>query len=229
MRKLLLSITLGLITTAAVQAQGMRYFQFDTQCGHGKWQDTSFVVATNNQSLISDVQMELAKPLDSRKLINGVIAPGDGGFNHNTDHWFKWHIKENEWSLAEFAIEVCDGCPYSDIDGDTAYWLNTVRQYCPWSSKPVAEVSKPTAVEDVKAEMELVVYPNPANKILNIKWQGKGTINLYMLNTVGVVVRTATMYQTLPRLDISDLPDGIYFLKIKDGNRSVSRTIEVKK
>lgn len=230
MRKLLLTIALGMITVATAQAQSIRYFQFNnTDCGHGNWQDTSFVVATSNAGLINEVQIELAKPFGERKLIGGAIAAGDGGYNHNAGHWFKWHFKENEWALAEMAIEVCDGCPYSDIDADTAYWLNTVRAYCPWSSQPVREISKPTGLDEVQLQPALVVYPNPASNALNFKWEGSNTINVYMLNTVGVMVRTATMYQALPKLDISELPDGIYFLRIRDGNRSVSRTIEVKK
>ena len=231
MRKLLLIITLNLITAVATYAQTVRYFQFNNlDCGHGNWQDTSFIAATSNTVIINQVLAELDKPLGERKLIVGAIAAGNAGINHNAGHWFKWHFKENEWALAEMAIEVCDGCPYSDIDADTAYWLNTVRAYCPWSSQPVREVPKPTGVDDIlKTNDGIVVYPNPASNILNFKWNNNPTINVYIINTVGITVRTATMYRALPRLDISELPDGIYFLKITDGNRSVSRTIEVKK
>jgi len=230
MRKLLLLIALGIASSIAVQAQNLRYFQFNNiDCGHGNWQDTSFIVATSNAALINEVQVELAKPIGERKIISGAIVAGHGGYNHNAGHWFKWHMKENEWALAEMAMEVCDGCPYSDIDADTAYWLNTVKQYCPWSSQPIREVPEPNSVDDVSTEQGLIVYPNPASNMLHFKWEHNNTINVYIINTVGVTVRTANMQRALPSLDISELPDGIYFLKIKDGDRSVSRTIEVKK
>ena len=230
MKRLLLSITLLLGLATLSQAQNMRYFQFNNDCGHGRWEDSSFIAATADAGVINEVLAELAKPLGERKLIAGAIVGGNGGYNHNADHWFKWRFKENDWRLAEMAMEVCDGCPYSDLDTDPEYWLNTVKEYCPWSSQPVREVPAPTGVADVKSlDNDLVIFPNPASNVLNFKWSSTSTINIYLINTVGVTVRTATMYQALPKLDISELPDGIYFMKITEGNRAVSRTIEVKK
>jgi hypothetical protein len=40
-------------------------------------------------------------------------------------------------SFAELAIELCDGCP-AHIEADKPYWLETVREYCPWSARVVA-------------------------------------------------------------------------------------------
>ena len=105
-----------LLSVLFASAQNMRYFQFSVACGHGNWQDTAFVAATNDTALINTVLAEMAKPMEERMFINGPIAAGHAGYNRNATHWFKWHFVPNEWSLVEFAIEVCDGCPFTDTD-----------------------------------------------------------------------------------------------------------------
>ena len=125
------------------KAQTTRYFEFSTTCGHGNWQDTTFIASTSNQIIIDSVLANLARPLNQRNFINGPIDYGNGGHNHNANHWFLWHFIPNQWNLAEVAIELCDGCPYTDVDADTAYWVGTVGQFCPWSGRPVREVADP--------------------------------------------------------------------------------------
>ncbi len=129
-------------------AQTTRYFEFTTECGHGNWQDTSFIASTSDQAVIDSVLANLARPVEERQFINGTIDYGHGGVNHNANNWFLWHFVPNEWNLVDFAIEVCDGCPYSDVDADTAYWVGNIGQFCHWSSKPVREVSLISAIKD---------------------------------------------------------------------------------
>lgn len=92
-----------------------------------EWRDTSFIVATANRELIQQIETELQRPVLRRKIVSVMLAPGSGGYNKNATHEFKWHFKENDWQLAETTIEIYDGRPYSDVDTDTAYWLQTVK------------------------------------------------------------------------------------------------------
>ena len=48
MKKLLLSIILGLSICFTSISQITRYFEFTTNCGYGNWQDTSFIAATSD-------------------------------------------------------------------------------------------------------------------------------------------------------------------------------------
>jgi hypothetical protein len=62
---------------------------------------------------------------------NGALAYGDGGVNapHN------WHMVDT--TLADMTIEVCDGTA-TMVDEDTAYWVETVGRFCPWSATVIA-------------------------------------------------------------------------------------------
>lgn len=66
-------------------------------------------------------------------IVLGSLAAGDGGFNAP----WSWHLDPNTVEFAEGAIELCDACP-SLIEADLDYWLNTVGNYCPWSTEVIA-------------------------------------------------------------------------------------------
>ena len=50
------------------------------------------------------------------------------------DPQWSWHVDPQEAFWAEVTIELCDGRP-SYIEQDLDYWLNTVKEYCPWSAQ----------------------------------------------------------------------------------------------
>jgi hypothetical protein len=56
------------------------------------------------------------------------------------DRQWSWHADPDTAEFADAAIEICDGCP-ADIEADTAYWLGTVRRFCPWGAS-VARVTR---------------------------------------------------------------------------------------
>jgi len=49
------------------------------------------------------------------------------------DPQWTWHVDPQNVSFADAAIELCDGLP-SHIEANKAYWLGTVKSYCPWSA-----------------------------------------------------------------------------------------------
>ena len=112
----------------------LSYYEVGMKNHPDEWRDTSFVVATANRALMQQIEAQLQQPVQQRKMVLGALAPGSGGYNKNATHEFKWHFKEDEWELAEFTIEIYDGRPYSDVDADTAYWLQTVKKFAPWDS-----------------------------------------------------------------------------------------------
>jgi hypothetical protein len=65
--------------------------------------------------------------------VTGTLVEGHGGFN---SPW-SWHLDPDSVRMAEVSIELCDGRP-SFVEEELDYWLDTVRTYCPWSSKVVA-------------------------------------------------------------------------------------------
>ena len=60
------------------------------------------------------------------------------------DRKWTWHADPAAMSFADFAIELCDGCPFH-IEDDKPYWLDTVGQYCPWAARVIAVDDRRTA------------------------------------------------------------------------------------
>lgn len=67
-------------------------------------------------------------------VVSGALISGSGGIN---SPW-KWHLDATTVHVSDMAIELCDGRP-SMVDAELAYWLNNVRQFCPWGAKVVRE------------------------------------------------------------------------------------------
>ncbi|MDF2727374.1 MAG: hypothetical protein K0S84_917 [Nitrososphaera sp.] len=64
--------------------------------------------------------------------VMGRLVIGDGSFN---SPW-SWHLDPDHVTMAEFAIELCDGTP-SEVEHNLPYWLFQVETFCPWSSKVI--------------------------------------------------------------------------------------------
>jgi hypothetical protein len=120
-----------------------RYYEVGIHGTAIDWRDTSFIVATADTVLISQLQMQLSLPVHQRKILTGELVSGSGGYNRNASHVFKWHFKEDNWQLTDLSAEIYDGRPYSDVDIDPGYWLNTMKRFAPWGSYIKKEISKP--------------------------------------------------------------------------------------
>ena len=69
----------------------------------------------------------------------------------------------------------------------------------------------------MESELALNVYPVPANDFIYIKFNqvDTGRITYELYNNTGIkVIDKTTNYQPLMQLNISDIPSGIYYLKI---------------
>lgn len=101
---------------------------------HGQPATEELRVASSSPDFIAQARAQLQLPQAQRRLFAiGPIAAGRGG--HNVG--WSWHF--TDVSLAEAAVEVCDGTP-SMVQADLSYWLNTVKSFCPWGSYVFAEV-----------------------------------------------------------------------------------------
>lgn len=219
-----------LLTTNTAFAQNLHYFEFRTSCGHGAWQDTSFVAVTATQSVIDTVLANLAHPLEQRQFISGAIAYGNGGFNRNGSHWFLWHFLPDQWSLTDFAAEVCDGCPFSDVDKDTAYWVNNIGYFCPWSGQPVREITGSVGIPTPTQEPHLSIYPTPARHTLNIDIHGsEGAIKCTIFTLLGKEVLAINTHHQNNPIDISRLPEGIYQVRIETEHHLTTRKLVIER
>ena len=151
MRKIFSGICLLLvIATIACKKEGFtpdpewRYFEVAIRNANPEnWRDSSFVVATKNEALLEKIEEQLALPEGNRmKIVAGKLAKGNGGYNINSSHGFKWRIKEDDWDLVDLTIELSDGRPYSDVDVNNEYWMTKVKRFTPWGSYIKREIVK---------------------------------------------------------------------------------------
>ena len=220
------TLLLLLVLAAGADTRGQtRYFEFTTNCGHGNWQDTAFIAATAEHAVIDTVLANLARPFAERKFISGPIDHGNGGHNHNAGHWFLWHFIPGQWDLVELAIEVCDGCPYTDVDADTAYWIGNIGQFCPWSGLPVREVDAPTGINSPHEAPDLVLYPNPAAGLLQLQRPNATAAQVLVHDACGAVVHTARIGGREAVLDLHHLAPGPYVVELADGARTLRRRL----
>lgn len=212
-----------------VRSQTMRYFEFSVDCGHGKWQDTSFIAAASDPEVIDTVLANLSRPKDQRKFISGAIDYGNNGVNHNASHWFLWHFIPNKWTLTDMSIEIYDGCPNSDLDADTAYWIGKLGHFAPWSGIPAREVSKPTGINDVNRKNEMLIYPNPVKDELILDINDGNPATVILLNSTGQPIIVYENWKNKQSINIRQLMPGIYFLKIIRDNHSQIEKIIIDK
>jgi hypothetical protein len=118
----------------SIYAGNYQYYEVGFKSTNADWRDTSFVVRTSDQTLMQQIEAQLLLPVNNRKLVVGTLVEGNGGYNKNGSHEFKWHFKEADWQLADVTVEIYDGKPYTDVDIHLPYWLNTVKRFGSWDS-----------------------------------------------------------------------------------------------
>ncbi len=226
MKKAKLIIALFFITGFITKAQTIRYFEFGTTCGHGNWQDTSFIASTTNQTLIDSVFANINRPKSLRKHIHGAIDYGNAGHNRNASHWFLWHFIPNQWDLVDVSVEVCDGCPYSDVDADTAYWVGNIKEYCSWAGVPLREVAAPLGFTERDFEKEIIFLPNPTRGIFQLrgfKFAENSILEVY--NILGEKINQLEAINSKLEIDLSNQANGVYFIKMYIGQIILTKKV----
>jgi hypothetical protein len=80
----------------------------------------------------------------------------------------------------------------------------------------VIEESGTMPIDKSKSDINIDVYPNPASEYLILNnYAPEKVLTVELYNMSGKAVRTLTSSGTQTILNISDLSQGIYFLKLK--------------
>ena len=88
------------------------------------------------------------------------------------------------------------------------------------SSKSVVLPTFVSAVDDKTADFDLHFYPNPSKDFVMVEIQGKGKVTV--LDENGKLVLQTEVFNS-KELDISHLPNGLYFSKVELNNQSQTR------
>jgi hypothetical protein len=94
-------------------------------------------------------------------------------------------------------------------------------------------IYNPVAIEDVNLIASEQVYPNPANNVLYIKMLNDALNQTFKLfDAKGALVFEGNcQYQQgmTASIDISEVPQGLYFYQIIDGKHSLSGKLNIQK
>jgi hypothetical protein len=104
------------------------------------------------------------------------------------------------------------------VNGQTYYPSNTSS--CNLTN-PVSNMDKMVNISDID------IYPNPTADELNIKITNAGLsfVSITISNTLGEIVIKEKMLTNEKKLDISTLPNGLYFLKLNSKENTITKKI----
>jgi hypothetical protein len=127
---------------------------------------------------------------------------------------FHWHD--------EFFIEGLGGPYYSGWqvqEYEHSRWPTFIHVGDSIYGTPMNFDSALTKVADALPTLSVNIFPNPASSEINIDLhllEGQGKVELILLNLNGQVVQQQTSLSGgISKMDVADLPSGIYFLKLQ--------------
>jgi subtilisin family serine protease len=88
-----------------------------------------------------------------------------------------------------------------------------------------ASVGIGQSLSDTPPIQELKLYPNPAKDFVNIYIQGNVQSKVRISSVTGKTIRLMTLDQESNNIDVSDLPPGMYFISVEDGEEVVSKKL----
>jgi hypothetical protein len=80
-----------------------------------------------------------------------------------------------------------------------------------------------TAVKEVSALKSVSFYPNPVKDQLTFKFQTAQTINVDIYNVLGMKVKTFAHDGSLTQVGLTDLQNGVYFLRFTEAGKSYTK------
>lgn len=79
--------------------------------------------------------------------------------------------------------------------------------------------------------LSLDIYPNPATTTANIIIEGSENAEIFILNSLGKLIKEIEMQERQTSLPVDDLDPGLYIIKVKDrdSDKVVSKRLLVRK
>lgn len=138
-----------------------------------------------------------------------------------------FNIKNGNNTFAQ-NVDVRD-CPnlscviVDDATYSSANWTNVDANTTFVESQEECEA---LSIDNLSLKSDISIYPNPANAIINFKYDSSFEIKkVILMNSLGQVIKETTSKNSV---DISTLQNGIYLIEIEDanGNRSNHKIIK---
>lgn len=123
--------------------------------------------------------------------------------------------------------------PNDPLSEEQLYYVKVdpVSEYSPlmFLSEPVEITFTTLSTVDVDNPTltDLLVYPNPANEYLQVRFPMEGHTELRLLDMRGNIIVEKTGTGSLFKMDVSSLPVGVYFLDIRNNEGRMMKKISI--
>lgn len=170
---------------------------------------------------------------------NGSVFAQGGPYGNNQTTTYNWNLSDLSCYRLEFYDAYGDGFCCSYGNGYYKVMVNgaTVLQGGSFGSmdKKFFRTDNAAGIADNQLDRSLSVYPNPSTGRVTVEYtleQG-AAVNVTVTDLVGKTVmqqslRTASGVQT-ETIDLGNLSNGMYLLKLDAGDRQATRTITLNK
>lgn len=162
-------------------------------------------------------------------LYQGQLGALDNAFTTNSLLPFisgieKWNINSVEPAYLGYEDDIDDGA--SD---QTNFWSFLYADDAARSSDhdPVIvglQLGEKSTIKKVSSSPnELSIYPNPVREKIYFSSNFKGQTDLYIYNSLGMLISTTTMYQGQGFVDLRHLSQGVYFIRLNNVKGNVTK------
>lgn len=127
-----------------------------------------------------------------------------------------WNFGDGEFSEGENPTHTYNGTGFFTVT------LNASAQSCGSAVAQDVYILGPNAVDENGLEESIVLFPNPTDGRLNLRFSFLPSANaeLKLVDVNGQILRSEKMNTAEHTTDLSNFPAGIYFLKITDRERT---------
>ena len=136
------------------------------------------------------------------------------------------NMDDGTWEAAQALLGTPSDPEFTEIQSD--FDLNESLYLSAVPDNGVVYTFSPLIVNLEESEKELQVFPNPADETLYIQRDGFINQQAMLYNSQGQMVSMVQLRSSLERLDVRDLPAGVYFLNIFDKNNSHVEKVVIK-
>jgi len=112
------------------------------------------------------------------------------------------------------AVYQCPAGPEGDFENYLTYYKKGSIECGTYDSTAMS------IMESVNPNDRIVIYPNPASTEIHIKVRFSKSNRISIFNTTGNMILSSAVYKNNVTIDISLIPDGLYFILVENDSRN---------
>lgn len=170
-------------------------------------------------SIINEPQNATANIGDNVQF-NIVVNDTNASIQWQTDIGFGFQNLTNAGQYTGVTSITLTVSNVSTLNNSQLFRCIVTSGLCADTSDIVILTVLPSSIKENKIENSVYIYPNPSNNIINIYSTNELYDNYVIIDLIGKEVMRGNLKSEKNKLDISNLKNGLYFLKIEGINKS---------